>query len=165
MKKLFLLCALFLSACGSILPTPNDFPPPPMTVIVEDFPTVFVTSTIEPRSAMITQEDMAEVNTFSMILLTRVVSGDSLGVAEMVKYPITINLDTPTVIVSVEEFEQNYERIFNNDLIAVITNISAADLTLLPEGIRVGQGEIWLNLYCVDLTCSDTEFLITQINP
>src|SRR5688572_9540936 len=164
MKKLFLLCALFLSACGSIFPTPNDFPPPP-TAIIEDFPTVFVTSTIEPRRAMITQDDMQEANNFALILLTRVVSGDSLGVAEMVKYPITIHLDTPKVIVSVEEFEQNYDRIFNDELIAVIANISDADLTLLPEGIRVGQGEIWFNMYCVDLTCSDTEFFITQINP
>jgi hypothetical protein len=163
MKKLFLLCALFLSACGSIFPTPNDFPPP--TVIIEDFPTMLVTSTIEPRPAMITQDDMQEANNFALILLTRVVSGDSLGVTEMVKYPITINLDTPMVITSVEEFEQNYDRIFNDELIAVIANISDADLTLLPEGIRVGQGEIWLNMYCVDLTCSDTEFFITQINP
>jgi hypothetical protein len=164
MKKIILLGSVFLTACGSFLPTPNDFPPP-MTVIVQNFPTVFVTSTIEPRPSMITQDDMQEASNFSLILLTRVVSGDSLGVAEMVKYPITINLDTPIVIASAEEFEQNYVRIFNEELIDVIANISDADLTLLPEGIRVGQGEIWFNLYCVDLTCSDTEFFITQINP
>lgn len=164
MKKIVFVFALFLTACGSILPTPNDFPPPP-TGIVEDFPTVFVTSTIEPRPAMITQDDMQEANNFSLILLTRVVSGDSLGVAEMVKYPITVKLDTPVVILSVEEFEQKYDDIFDNELISVIAEINEDDLILLPEGIRVGQGEIWFNLYCVDLSCSDTEFFITQINP
>lgn len=164
MKKTILFFALLLTACSSIPLTPNDFPPPPFTVIVEDFPTVFVTATIEPRPAVITQDDMGDANTFSLILLTRVVSGDSLGVAEMVKYPISVNLDVPIVITSVEEFEQNYDDIFDDALISVIAEIKD-DLTLLPDGIRMGQGQIWFNMYCVDLSCSDTEFFITQINP
>jgi hypothetical protein len=163
MKKIFLLCALFLSACGSVFPTPNDFPTPPV-VIVEDYPTAFVTVTIAPRLAVITQDDMGDANTFSLILLTRIVGGDSLGVTEMVKYPITVNVDVPIVITSVEEFEQNYDDIFDDALISVIAE-TKDDLTLLPDGIRMGQGEIWFNLYCMDLSCSDTEFFITQINP
>ena len=53
MRKFALAFALLLSlACATIVPTPNDFPPPPMTVIVEDFPTPFVTATIEPRHTL-----------------------------------------------------------------------------------------------------------------
>ena len=166
MRKFALAFALLLSlACASIIPTPNDFPPPPMTVIVEDFPTPFVTATIEPRLAVITPEKMQDAYTFQLILVTRIAAGDSTGVAETVKYPITVDVDGPVVISTADEFENYYDRIFTDKVITALNETNEEDLLLLPEGVRVGQGEVWFNLYCVDLTCSDTQFLITQINP
>jgi len=38
------------------------------------------------------------------------------------------------------------------------------NLTLFPNGAQVGNGEVWLNYFCTDLTCTDAQFLITQIN-
>ena len=166
MRKIVLMFALLLtSACASIIPTPNDFPPPPMTVIVEDFPTPFVMPTIEPRLAVITPEKMPDAYTFQLILVTRIAAGDSTGIAETVKYPITVNVDGPVVISTADEFENYYDRIFTDDIISVLNETNEDDLILLPEGVRVGKGEVWFNLYCVDLACSDTQFLITQINP
>lgn len=166
MKRIIPLVVLFLSlACATIIPTPNDFPPPPMTVIVENFPTPFVTTTIEPRPVMITQEKMLDAHTFQLILVTRIAAGDSIGIAETVKYPITVDIDGPVVISTADEFENYYDRIFTDDVIAALNETNEESLVLLPEGVRVGRGEIWFNLYCVDLTCSDTQFLITQINP
>ncbi len=166
MRKFALAFALLLSlACASIVPTPHDFPPPPMTVIVEDFPTPFVTATIEPHLAMITSEKMQDAYEFQLILVTRVAAGDSIGVAEMVKYPITVDVDGQVVISTADEFEKYYDRIFTDDVIAALNETNEEDLLLLPEGVRVGQGEVWFNLYCVDLTCNDTQFFITQVNP
>ena len=166
MRKIVLMFALLLtSACASIIPTPNDFPPPPMTVIVEDFPTPFVMPTIEPRLAVITPEKMPDAYTFQLILVTRIAAGDSTGIAETVKYPITVNVDGPVVISTVDEFENYYDRIFTDDVITALNETNEEDLVLLPGGVRVGQGEIWFNLFCVDAVCSDTQFLITQINP
>jgi hypothetical protein len=166
MKRTISLVVLFLSlACAIIPPTPNDFPPPPMTVIVENFPTPFVTAIIEPRLAVITQEKMQDAYTFQLILVTRIAAGDSIGIAETVKYPITVDIDGPTVIFTADEFENHYNRIFTEDVIAALNETNEEDLILLPEGVRVGRGEVWFNLYCVDLTCSDTQFFITQINP
>jgi hypothetical protein len=165
MRKLILLFTLLLSlACASMLPTPDDFPPPPMTVIVEDFPTPFVTVTIEPRTALITSEKMQDAQSFHLILVTRVAAGDSTGIAEMVKYPITVNLDGSIVIANADEFEVYYDRIFTDDFIKVLMETNDDDLNLLFDGIRVGKGELWFNLFCVDMVCSDTQFLITQIN-
>ena len=174
MRKLVLVFALLLSlACTSILPTPNDFPPapptsdvmpPPSTVIVE-FPTVgFVTPTSEPRLQPITEEKMTDARTFFLILTTRVAAGDNYGIAESVKYPITVDINGPTVIASADEFVTHYDEVFNDKVIDALTNTREEDLIYLPEGIRLGHGEIWFNLFCVDAACSDTHFLITQIN-
>lgn len=164
MKKKILALTLLLSlACVSILSTPNDFPPPPLTVIVE-FPHVTALPTFELRPSPIMQEKMSDARAFHLILLTRVAAGDSAGIAEMVKYPIPVNLDRSTVIATADEFELYYDRIFNNGVIEALTETSEGDLILLPEGVRVGQGEIWFNLFCTDAACADTQFLITQIN-
>jgi hypothetical protein len=164
MKKVVLFSVLLLTSCASIFPTPNDFPPPPMTVIVEDFPTPIVTTTIEPRLALITQEKMQDARTFYWMLFTRVAAGDSAGIAEKVKYPITVNLDGSKTVANADEFELYYDQIFNKEIIDGLTKTSDEDLLLLPNGVRVGQSGIWFNLYCVDLACSDTQFFITQID-
>ena len=158
MKKMILFSVLLLTSCESI------FPAPPMTMIVEDFPTPFVTTTNEPRLALTTQEKMQDARVFYWTLLTRVAAGDSAGISEMVKYPILVHLDGSTTVSTAGEFELYYDQIFNKDIIDAITKTSDEDLLLLPDGVRVGQSGIWFNLYCIDLTCSDTQFFITQID-
>jgi hypothetical protein len=41
---------------------------------------------------------------------------------------------------------------------------SEEDLVNGVVGIRVGNGELWFNLFCMDAACTEKEFLITQIN-
>lgn len=164
MKKYVLFFALLSLSCSSLIPTPDDFPEPPMTVIVEDFPTLVITPTVETRIAVITSDKMADAQTFQLILLTMVAAGDSLGIAEMVKYPLSVNLDDISLILNADEFEENYDRLFTEQVIEVISDTSESNLTLLPEGVRVGHGEIWFNLFCMDAACSETQFFITQIN-
>lgn len=163
MKKYILLFALIMLSCSSLVPTPDDFPEPPMTVIVE-LPVVTPTATIEPRLAPITPEDLGEARSFHLMVLTKVVAGDSAGIVELVKYPINVQVDGPTVISTPEEFESYFKEIFNDRVMEALSDTSEENLTLQPEGVRVGQGEVWFNLYCVDLVCSDTQFLITQVN-
>ncbi len=161
MRKIILAFALLISlACASIIPTPNDFPPPPMTVIVE-LPNVTAVPTVELQTRPITAEKMSDARTFLLILKTRVASGDDVGIAESVKYPITVGA---TAIATADEFVENYDTIFNDSIMAALTNANEEELILLPEGVRMGQGEIWFNLFCVDVACADQEFLITQIN-
>ncbi|MFN8380368.1 MAG: hypothetical protein U0V02_00420 [Anaerolineales bacterium] len=162
MKKVIPLIVLFLSlACATIIPTPNDFPPPPMTVIVE-LPNVTAVPTFELLPRPITSEKMLDAQTFFLILKTRALSGDDFGIAETVRYPLAVGAN---VIATTDEFVANYNEIFTDTVMAVLTNTSEEDLVLLPDGVRVGQGEIWFNLFCVDEACSDTQFLIIQINP
>ncbi len=165
MKKMawVITTGFMISACFSLIPTPDDFPPPPMTVIVE-FPTVVVTPTLETRLAPITQEKMQDAETFLLILKTCVFSGDDTGIAEMVRYPIEVSGSGSMKIMNADEFVKNYYLIFNEKILAVLMDTEDAALIQLPNGILVGNGEIWLNLYCVDLACSEAQFFITQIN-
>ncbi len=153
-----------MAACASIRPTPNDFPPPPSTVIVE-FPTPgLATATLEPRLRPITEEKMPDARTFFLILTTRALSGDSYGIAESVKYPIAVELHVMTMIAGPDDFLAHYDQIFNTRIVDALTDADEDDLIYLPEGIRIGHGEIWFNLFCTDPTCVDSQFLITQIN-
>ncbi len=166
MRKIIgiIITCLMISSCYSLIPTPDDFPPPPpMTVIVE-FPTVVVTPTLETRLAPITQEKMQDAETFLLILKTRVMSGDDTGIAEMVRYPIDVSGSVQMKITNADEFVKNYDAIFNKKVLDVLMDTEDASLIQLPNGILVGNSEIWINLFCVDLVCSETHFLITQIN-
>ena len=164
MKKLWLLAVLFLVGCGSI-PTPDDFPPPPpMTPIVE-FPQVTATVTLEPRLHPILSNDMQDAETFFLILKTSMAAGDDVGIAERVKYPIRVRMAGQEIVLKDQnEFLDHYEKIFDQQFLHLLSETDESDLLLLPNGIQVGNGALWFNYYCTDLSCSDAQYLITQIN-
>jgi hypothetical protein len=165
MKKPILLFSFLLAACASIIPTPNDFPPPPSTVIVEFPGTAIATHIPKLRLQPVTEEKMSDARTFFLILYTGALSGDSFGFAERVHYPIKANVNGAlTTISSKDEFLAQYNQIFNSKNMDVLKTTSEEDLVYLPDGVRVGQGEIWFNLFCADAACTQKNFLITQIN-
>ncbi|HEY5983506.1 MAG TPA: hypothetical protein VIU38_08530 [Anaerolineales bacterium] len=167
-RPMTVIAALLLltSACVPILPTPDDFPPPPWTPIVE-FPTPAAppTATLAPRLRPILPSDMGEARTLFLLTQVAITAGDSGLVAERVLYPITVDLDgRPTTISSASSFEEAYPTIFHGRLQDAILRASEDDLVLMPDGIRAADGALWFNLYCVDPACTESRFLITRIN-
>jgi hypothetical protein len=170
MKQILILVLLLLTGCGAIpttptILTPNEFPPPPpMTPIVE-WPQVTATATIEPRMQPILPSDLQEAETFFLIVKTSMAAGDDTGVAKRVKYPLQVNLNGQQIFIHNEaEFVKQYETIFDAKFVQVLSDIDESTLTLLSNGVQVGNGILWFNYFCVDLECSDAQFLITQIN-
>jgi hypothetical protein len=164
-KKLIPAIALLLAACTAIFPTPNEFPPPPpMTLIVEPtFP--LPTATLEPRLRPITSDDMLEARNFFLIIKTQLIAGDDFGFAEKVHYPIQMTLDgKKTRFSEPDELAKILRAALSPKVMDAIAQTSEDDLILLPDGIRVGHGELWFNLFCSDAACTNTQFLITQIN-
>ena len=155
---------ILLAAC-SLVPTPDDFPPPPpMTVIVE-FPPVTATTTIEPNMRPILPDDMQEAEMFLLIVKTALAAGDDTGVAERVHYPLYVSSGgQETVLKNPDEFLANYEKTFDTEFVTTLSDIDESSLTLSTNGVKVGNGEVWLNYFCVDLACSESQFLITRIN-
>ncbi|MFT3890533.1 MAG: hypothetical protein QM730_02775 [Anaerolineales bacterium] len=165
MKKTILLVLVILFAGCSLVPTPDDFPPPPpMTVIVE-FPQVTATTTIEPNVRPILPDDMQEAEMFFLIIKTAIMAGDDTGIAERVHYPLYVRSSGQEIVLkNSDEFLANYQKIFDSGFVTTLSAIDESSLTLSSNGIQVGNGEVWLNYFCVDLACSESQFLITQIN-
>jgi hypothetical protein len=164
MRKAIVLAVFLMTGCG-LVPTPDDFPPPPpMTVIVE-LPQVTATVTLEPRMRPILPDDLQAAETVFLIVKTAIAAGDSVKIAELVKYPIRVKLDgQESLLKDQQEFLDQYEKIFDEGFMNTLFEIDETNLTLLPNGVQVGNGELWFNYFCVDLSCSDAQFLITQIN-
>jgi hypothetical protein len=181
MKKIIFLLPLLILACNSIIPTPiptfNDFPPPPptyltgialtprMTTIVE-FPQETSTPTYEPRPSLNLQPNtLDDARTFLLILKTQVAAGDTYGFAEKVRYPIQVKVNGSLKTISTrDEFLENEKSILNDKFISALNLADENKVVIMPEGFRVGNGELWINQFCMDAACSDTEFFITQIN-
>jgi len=171
MKKiLWLILPIIVLACNQFVPpplapTPNDFPPPPPMTPILEFPQVTVTTTIEPRTRPVLPDDIADAETFFLILKTSIAAGDDVGVAKVVKYPIYININGQDLLINNQsEFVDAYDQIFDPEFAAAIFDMDEAELSLQPNGVKTVNGELWFNYYCVDLACSDSQFLITQIN-
>jgi hypothetical protein len=110
--------------------------------------------------------DMPDARAFFLIVKTRLMAGDDQGIAASVKYPFFTMIDGQRIkFNNSSEFLGSYEKIFDERMVTALANIDEESLVLLSNGVRAGTGEIWFNLFCADLACSDTQFLITQINP
>jgi hypothetical protein len=135
-----------------------------MTPIVE-WPQLTATATLEPRMRPILSNDMQDAETVFLIVKTSLAAGDDLRIAESVKYPLRVKMGGQEILLKDQrEFLDQYEKIFDQGFTNVLFDMDEANLTLLPNGVQVGNGELWFNYFCVDLSCSDAQFLITQIN-
>ena len=126
---------------------------------------VTATATLEPRMRPILPSDMQEAETFFLIIKTSLAAGDDAGIAKRVKYPIHVRLHGQTMVVHNEaEFVDQSDKIFDSEFVRVLSKLDESNLILLPDGVQVGSGVLWLNYFCADLACLDAQFLITQIN-
>ena len=164
MKWILLLTIILLLGCG-LFSGPNDFPPPPeMTPIVE-WPQVTATATMEPRLRPVLSKDMQDAETFILILKTSMAAGDDQRIAESVKYPLRVRIDGQEMLLLNEsEFLSVYEKIFDQEFVDRIFEFDESDLLLLADGFQAANGALWFNYFCVDPECSESQFLITQIN-
>lgn len=165
MKKLIVLSLLFVAACAPFFPTPNDFPTPPSTVVIVEFPNYTATPTFAPIPQPITSNEMSDAENFLLKLKANVTAGVAEEIADSVLYPIHVRLNgQSTRIDSKAAFMKNYGLIFDQSFINTLATANENNLVVSAEGIRVGNGELWFNLFCMDTACTKKEFLITQIN-
>ena len=108
---------------------------------------------------------MENARTFFLVTKIAVATGDDQLVAERILYPIHVKIHGQTVMIhSPAEFLKSYGQLFNAATVAALSPTDEQDLVVLPEGVRVGSGILWFNVFCSDAACAQTEFLITQIN-
>lgn len=164
LRQAIVLILFLLTGCG-LAPTPDDFPPPPPLTVIVEVPQVTATVTLEPRLRPVLPENLQDAETVFLIVKAALAAGDDLQVAERVKFPLRVRTDGQELLLNnQQEFLEQYPEIFDEGFIKTLFEMDETNLTLMPDGIQAGNGEVWFNYYCVDPACSDAQFLITQIN-
>ncbi|MDI2112962.1 hypothetical protein [Commensalibacter nepenthis] len=78
------------------------------------------------------------------------------GVAEFVKYPLTINLNNkPVAIKNTQQFIQNYEAIITPKVKGAVAKQQFIGMFANGQGMMFGSGQLWISGYCLDKTCKD----------
>jgi hypothetical protein len=163
MKKNVLLVTLFLVACTSAVVGPQATGA--ITPIINQYPTLLPTPTLAINTRPISEEEKEEAFNFFYELKNNMALGKYEHFAEEIRYPITVNEDgQPITFVYVSEFEANFEKIFSKETIQKFISTDESELTFTPNGVKVADGIVWFNLICMDPTCNEAEFLITEIN-
>ena len=109
--------------------------------------------------------DMAEARTLLLLLQVAFAAGDSGLVAEHVLYPIAVRVNgQPATIASPSALEASYDAIFHLKFRESILEAQDDDVKLMLDGVQVADGALWFNQFCTNSTCSESQFLITQIN-
>src|SRR5215210_6376573 len=159
MKKLILMIALLLAGCGSLeMPFLG-------TKVADQYPTPLPTPTLAVITRPIGPDEMEEALNFFYELKIHVASGEYEHFAEEIRYPIMVNVEgEPRTFIFVAEFEENFEKIFTDEMIQRFISTDESELTFTPRGVKVADGIIWFNLICMDTACENAEFLITEIN-
>lgn len=64
----------------------------------------------------------------------------------MILYPIRVQIDNQKVIIrDKEDFDENYDYIFNSTVVSAIKNVDYNDLYSNYQGIMIGNGEVWMS--------------------
>lgn len=94
-----------------------------------------------------------------------VLNSDSLKVADLIKYPITIKINgKKTKIKNNREFLKHYSRIIDAHIIETVRNQKYAELFANYQGVMIGNGEIWFSGVCLDPKCKNTVVKIIAVN-
>lgn len=153
MRKTISIIVLFLVACGG-----PSFP-------INQYPTPFPTPTLATQTMPIDDAEKEEAFNFFYELKNKMALGEYEHLVEEIRYPITVKVDgQPKTFIFAAEFEANFEKIFSKDAIQKFISIDESALTFTPQGVKVADGMIWFDLICMDPTCQNSEFLITEIN-
>jgi hypothetical protein len=157
MKRLILVLGLWMCACTS---SPATTP-----VFVDQYPTMLPTPTLAVNTKPIGDEEKEEALNFFYELKNLMALGEYEHFAEEIRYPITVQVDGEAkTFIFVAEFEANFEKIFSEDVIQKFISTDESELTFTSNGVKVADGILWFDLICMEPTCEEAEFLITQIN-
>lgn len=104
-----------------------------------------VTEMNETLDTLFGEHERFEV--FFTELQQAVADDDEAGLAEMVAYPISVNIEgASTEIADEAAFASNFDEIVTADIKDAVTSQSYEDLFANWQGIMIGDGEVWFSL-------------------
>ncbi|MBN2662990.1 MAG: hypothetical protein JXR68_05020 [Bacteroidales bacterium] len=73
--------------------------------------------------------------------------GNKNTLSQMIEYPINSTVDDEKIqISSSDEFLENFDQIFNQNVVDAIQNQSYDDLFVNYQGVMVGDGVVWMSI-------------------
>jgi hypothetical protein len=161
MKKLFLCIILFLVSCAPLQNVTVDS----STDILDQFSTPLPAPTLAVVTRPIDGDEKEAALNFFYEMKNKLALGEYEHFAEEIRYPITVNVSgTPATFIYVAEFEANFEKIFSKEAVNKLISTDESELTFTPSGVKVADGIFWFDLICMDPSCENAEFMITEIN-
>ncbi|TDK28649.1 hypothetical protein E2F46_01920 [Luteimonas aestuarii] len=95
-----------------------------------------------------------------------VVAGDKEAVAALVSYPIEVRISgKPRKIASEPEFVAAWDGIVTPDVAQAVATQEYSAMFVNSQGVMFGDGQVWISGVCRDEACTNSDVLITAIQP
>jgi hypothetical protein len=161
MKKFFLCIILFLVSCAPLRTATIVSP----TEILDQYSPPLSTPTLAVITRPIANDEKEDALNFFYEMKNKLALGEYEHFAEEIRYPITVNVSgQPKTFIYAAEFEANFEEIFSKETLNKLISTDESELTFTPAGVKVADGIFWFNHICMDPSCKNAEFMITEVN-
>ncbi len=95
-----------------------------------------------------------------------VAAGDASGVAELVQYPISVEIDgKDTILKDKAEFVSRYGDFMTPEITKAIVDTRYSDLFVNYKGVMFGNGQAWINGICKDESCDTFDVKLVTLQP
>lgn len=188
---LLLASPLWLTACGTAAPPPEEgTAPPPMRADAQPTPptasaaeapaledaaedsdaqtgTTVVSATGEETTRSRIQRLLGDPEAYETLfrqLQDGVAADDATAVSTLMRYPLRVEVEgTRRDIADAEAFIAAYPSIMTPALKQVIAGQSFDALFVNWQGVMVGQGQVWFSGQCLDKACKQTEVKVSTL--
>lgn len=95
-------------------------------------------------------------------------ANDAAGVAELVRYPIVVEVSGKDVkLKNANQFVSQYNDFMTPEIRKAIVSTSYADVLVNDKGMMLGNGQAWINGICRDAKCKtyDVKVVTLQHGP
>ncbi|WP_081689244.1 DUF1176 domain-containing protein [Inquilinus limosus] len=87
-------------------------------------------------------------------------------VAALVSYPIDVTIGGRKVAIRTpKDFAARYDQVMTPAITAAVLNETYEDLGVNDQGLRVGDGEVWISGICADNACKSVRVQVVTIQP
>jgi hypothetical protein len=91
--------------------------------------------------------------------------GDPSGFASLGEYPLPVQANGEAYdLLEAQDLVDNFDALLTSETQAALASQDFDDLIVTSDGVGFANGAVWMNLLCVDDSCTEAYWAITAIN-